>query len=72
MQCNIQTRKSVSYSKILFGLFLFSFSLAAQQFPVCVPNAGNVNLRSEGLAESATDLTLSCSEPSPALRPPLW
>src|ERR1019366_8890723 len=62
MQLNTRTGISVLYSKLLFGLFLFSSTLAAQQFfPKCVPAAGNVYLRSEGLAESATDLTLSCS-----------
>ena len=57
--------QSVSYSKILLGLILLSLPLAAQQFPVCVPNAGNSNLRSEGLAESATDITLSCAGAKP-------
>ncbi len=60
-----QTVSSVLYSKPLFGLILFSASLAAQQSPVCVPSAGNANLRLEGLAESATDITLSCSGAKP-------
>ena len=47
--------------KILFGLFLLCSPLRGQQFPLCIPNAGTANLRSEGLAEAATDLTLSCS-----------
>src|ERR1700758_3844779 len=58
---------AVPYLKPLFGLLLLSSSLAAQQFPVCVPNAGNVMLRSEGLAESATDLTLSCHGAQPGV-----
>ena len=32
-----------------------------------MPNAGNANLRSEGLAESATDITLSCSGAKPGV-----
>jgi uncharacterized protein (TIGR03437 family) len=51
--------------KVLFGLILFSTSLAAQQLPVCVVNAGAQNLRSEGLAESAPDITLQCSHATP-------
>jgi uncharacterized protein (TIGR03437 family) len=53
------------YFKILLGLFLLSSSLAAQQFPVCVPSAGNSNLRSEGLTEVATNLTLACTGAKP-------
>ena len=67
MQRFTRTGVSVQYSKVLLGLILLSFPLAAQQFPVCVPNAGNVNLRSEGLTESATDLTLSCSGARPGI-----
>jgi uncharacterized protein (TIGR03437 family) len=59
------TLPAVLPTNLLFGLILFSSALFAQQFPVCVPNAGNGNLRSEGLAESATDLTLSCSGAKP-------
>ena len=61
MQRNTQTGNSVMYLKVLLGLFLFSSILAAQQIPKCVPAAGSMNLRSEGLAESATDITLSCT-----------
>ncbi len=61
------TRVPTSTLNILIGLILFCISLAAQQLPVCVPNAGNTNLRSEGLAESATDLTLSCSGAKPGV-----
>src|SRR3954467_2034935 len=61
MQRITRSFHSPSSPKILLGLILFSSTLAAQQFPVCVVNAGNSNLRSEGLAESATDITLSCS-----------
>jgi uncharacterized protein (TIGR03437 family) len=57
--------QAVRFPKLLFGLILLCVSLAAQQFPVCVPNAGNANLRSEGLAEAATDITLSCSGAKP-------
>ncbi len=60
MPRNTQAGSSVSYFKILFGLILFSSALAAQQFPSCVPNAGVSHLRSEGLTEAATNLTLSC------------
>lgn len=47
-------------------LFLFALILSAQS-PVCIPGAGNTNLRSEGLAEGAADLTLSCSGARPGV-----
>jgi uncharacterized protein (TIGR03437 family) len=66
MQCITRVCTTTHSCKTLLGLFLLSFlPLAAQQFPLCVANAGNNSLRSEGLTESATDLTLSCSGATP-------
>lgn len=65
MQRITRTGHPVLYQKVLLGLILLSSSLAAQQFPFCIPNAGNANLRSEGLAESAPDITLQCSQAPP-------
>ena len=57
---------AVLFSKVLFGLLIFATILSAQS-PVCVPVAGNTSLRSEGLAERAADLTLSCSGAKPGV-----
>jgi uncharacterized protein (TIGR03437 family) len=65
MQRFTRSGSAVLCPKVLFGLILFSAPLAGQQFPVCVPNAGTSNLRSEGLAESAPDITLQCSQAKP-------
>ena len=55
------------FPHLLRAIFLtfVSLPLAAQQFPVCIPSAGNGNLRSESIAESAPDITLSCSGAKP-------
>ena len=54
--------------KIFFGLIFFCYALAGQQFPLCVTTAGNSNLRSEGLTELATNLTLNCTNAKPGVQ----
>jgi uncharacterized protein (TIGR03437 family) len=67
MQRHYQTGLYSLYFKILFGLILCSCIVSAQQFPPCLPSAGNANLRSEGLTEVATNLTLSCTNATPGV-----
>jgi uncharacterized protein (TIGR03437 family) len=53
------------YLPTVIILTFFSLPLTAQKFPVCIPSAGNGNLRVESIAESAPDITLSCSGATP-------